>query len=631
MSLQDFRTEFLEEIRSDASNLGTDDEDIFIQKAFEIIEEAGELSNPKEYYFYKKFAKNREMQINGYSYDETDKTLILIISDFENKQDPEIINKQRIEGSLFKRMNNFLNLSLSNKLINYCDDSDEILKISKEINNRLNDSKNGLLKIRYLIITNKKLSDRVKKIKQDDMDGKPVEVSIWHIERFYEYLNSSNNEPLYIDFKKDFDCVSGITCLKADIGDSVGYDAYIAIISGDLLSKIYIEHGSKILEGNVRAFLGVASKSVNSGIRKTAINEPSNFFTYNNGVAITASKVETEVINGVLTLTAIEDMQIINGGQTTATLASIVLKKETKDNFDKVFIPAKITVIQDREMINEEGTNNYDTMVSNISKYANSQNKVTTADLFSNHPFHIELEKNSRRHFTPLIEGSTITTGWYYERSRKKHNQEQLKMSKADKSKFTKKFPKNQVITKEKLAKYIYCVEQKPHIVSKGNNFIMKTLGEDLEIVSKLRNISQDVNEYYFKKCVCCGIIFNTVDKIVISADWYSKGGYKLNIVPYTISYIFSLIPPNYSIDWDKIWQIQDLYNELYNELEKVAKSINDFIYSNNNGMIITEFCKKESTWDLIKNTLEYTPSIEFIESLTPNENLKIKADLLFI
>lgn len=631
MSLQDFRTEFLEDIRNEASRLGTDAEDVFIQKTFEIIEQAGDASNPKEHYFFKNFANNRAIQINGYSYDEADKTLILIISDFENKLDPENINRQRIEGYLFKRMNNFLKLSLSNKLSDYCDDSDEILKISKEINSKLNDPINGLLKIRYLIITNKKISDRVKKIKQDDMNGKPVEVSIWHIERFFEYLNSANNEPLYIDFKKDFKCATGITCLKADIGDSVDYDAYIAIISGDLLAQIYIEHGSKILEGNVRAFLGITTQSVNAGIKKTAINEPSNFFTYNNGVAITASKVETELINGVLTITAIEDMQIINGGQTTATIASIVLKKETNNNFDKVFIPAKITVIQERERTNEDGSNNYDSMVSNISKYANSQNKVTTADLFSNHPFHIELEKNSRRHFTPLIEGSTITTGWYYERSRKKYNQEQIKMSKTDKVKFSKKFPKDQVITKEKLSKYIYSVEQKPHIVSKGNDFIMKTLGEDLEKASKLRNISKDVNEYYFKKCICYSIIFNTVDKIVVSASWYKQGGYKLNIVPYTISYIFSLMPPNYSIDWDKIWQKQDLYNELYNELGKVAKYINDFIYSNNNGMIITEYCKKEATWELIKTTLEYTPSIEFIESLTLNENLKIKADLLFI
>ena len=97
-----------------------------------------------------------------------------------------------------------------------------------------------------------------------------------------------------------------IPCIKGEIGDNLGYNAYIAIIPGRLLADIYIEYGSKVLEGNVRAFLGTAgSKSVNSGIRRTIINEPDRFFTYNNGIATTAARISTSEKKGQLFITEI--------------------------------------------------------------------------------------------------------------------------------------------------------------------------------------------------------------------------------------------------------------------------------------------------------------------------------------
>ena len=95
-----------------------------------------------------------------------------------------------------------------------------------------------------------------------------------------------------------------------------------------MLADIYIEYGSKVLEGNVRAFLGTSgSKSVNSGIRRTINNAPDKLFTYNNGIATTAADMEIGEIEGQLYITKIVDLQIINGGQTTASLAEAVLKK----------------------------------------------------------------------------------------------------------------------------------------------------------------------------------------------------------------------------------------------------------------------------------------------------------------
>ena len=157
---------------------------------------------------------------------------------------------------------------------------------------------------------------------------------------------SNSNEPIVIDFQEDFSELGyqGIPCIKGNIGENLGYEAYIAIIPGRLLASIYIEHGSKVLEGNVRAFLGTnGSKSVNSGIKKTINNDPTKFFTYNNGIATTAADVTVELIDGELMITRIVDLQIINGGQTTASLAEAVLKK-TNVNLDGIYVPMKLTV-----------------------------------------------------------------------------------------------------------------------------------------------------------------------------------------------------------------------------------------------------------------------------------------------
>src|SRR5690606_10761122 len=140
------------------------------------------------------------------------------------------------------------------------------------------------------------------------------------------------------------------------------YDAYLSIIPGKLLSDIYWEYGSRLLEGNVRAFLSIKGK-VNKAIRKTIKDEPGKFFTYNNGIACTAKKIILSKDNKKIT--NIADLQIINGGQTTASLTTAWSKD--KVSLDNIFVPMKITVIKSDE---------YDEMIQNISKFANSQNKV---------------------------------------------------------------------------------------------------------------------------------------------------------------------------------------------------------------------------------------------------------------
>lgn len=650
---QEYKQEFLDSLRADSAINGSDTQDEFLSCTLGMLEDFDEVQSPQKVGFGDKRCSGQHvMRIDAYAFDETDHSLELFINDFQDAYETGNLTGSRVD-ELYWLMYYFLNEVCNGNITKYFDDSDDALKIAALIKRRMNaigDDPEQILKIRMFILTNKELSTDIlnrnlletkvrktkgsktvkstKKIKKADFNGKPLEINIWNLERFYEKEKSFSSDPIVIDFRNDYSC-DGIPCIKGNIGENLGYEAYIAIIPGKLLSEIYIEHGSKVLEGNVRAFLGTSgSKSVNSGIRRTINNEPDKFFTYNNGIATTAADVETEEKDGQLYITKIVDLQIINGGQTTASLAEAVLKK-TNPELNGIFVPMKLTVIDDRETENEDGVRFYDQMVQNIAKYANSQNKVTAADLFSNDPFHIWMEKMSKKIFAPAIHYS-VPTGWYYERSRKRYEQEQFKLkSETDRKRFRAKYPKEQLITKEQLGMYLTTMKEQPNIVAKGKNFVIKEFNT---IISQDYKTNKGCfNEFYFKKCICAAIIYRTVDNYLESHKdsarkptgfWYKAGGYKLDIVPYTIAKIIHSVPAGLTLDWNYIWNRQDLSPAFMHEIEMVTKMTNDFI-CDSHGVIVTEYCKRPETWVSYRDNVRYTPSEKFLSELMPESITK--------
>lgn len=620
MKLDDYAVEFINGLRADAAINYTDTADEFYSQAMDILVDNDEFADPIHHYFGKKGKNNRVMQIDGYSFDEADKSLILIIVDFEDSETPSTLTNTQIDV-LYKRMLSFLDEACNGSIETYCDDSDDTIKLAKLIRRRIktDDPTAEVLKIKFFIVSNKILSSSVKKLRQEDYEGKPVELNVWHLERFYELSQAQNSEPIYIRLRDEFN-TKGIPCIEGKIGENLGYHAYTAIIPGKLLADIYIAYGSRVLEGNVRAFLGTSgTKSVNSGIRRTIMSEPTRFFIYNNGIATTASKIIVVSEEGQNYITEIEDFQIINGGQTTATLAEAVLKKNNVE-LEGIYVPMKLTVIEDRDSVNEDGVRFYDSMVERIARYANSQNKVTAADFFSNSPFHILMEQMSKKYLAPPVNGNPNPTGWYYERTKKKYVQEQMKMTKSEKDRFALKYPKKQIIKKEELAKYIYAIEQKPDAVARGSSWVIKEFGASINEAYK-KDRSQ-FNEYYFKKCVAAAILYRGTDAYLerlkkVPGAWYTVGGYKLDIVPYSISKIMSSIPHGFTIDWMRMWNTQEIYPSLMQEIEKVTKITNEFI-CDSHGVIVTEYCKKKETWEAFRG-VPYTPSKVFVDSLVPD------------
>lgn len=436
MNIEEYRKQFINDLRIDAEHEGTDPEAQFINKSLEQLEDIGELNDPMPMSLEIRGYKGRIMSFDAYSYDEADGALCLITSDFSNELDNvETLTNSRID-EIVKRMQNFIEESVNGDMANYCDDSDPAIIVAKEFRKRIGKTMidTEIIRFKFFIISNKILSKNVKNVSREDFLDRPVELSVWTLERFFQTFETNTSEIIEFD-TSDFGC-DGIQYLKADLGNGVDYNAYMGIVPGKFLADIYLKYGSKLLQGNVRAFLSFRGK-VNKGIRETIDKHPENFFTYNNGIAIVARSVDFSSDGSKIV--HFRDPQIINGGQTTAALASAIIKKEAHKGMDNLYVPMKLTVLNIEDEMSEEQVEGYNQITRDISKCANSQNSVSEADFFSNHPFHVLMEKLSKKVMAPPVNGNPYQTIWFYERSRGKWEQEQMKMTQAQRKIFCEK------------------------------------------------------------------------------------------------------------------------------------------------------------------------------------------------
>lgn len=618
MDIGEFRIQFMEQLRFDAEHEGTEPESQFISKALDLLEEIGDVSDPMPMSIEMKGRRGRIMAFDAYAYDEADGALIMIASDFINEIDntPTLTNTRIDE--LFLHMRNFIEESVEGDVSAYCDDSDPAINIAKEIKTKVGKSMlaTEILRFKFIILSNAVLSRQVKNVSREEFLERPVELNIWTIERFHQTYSTNSSEIIEIE-TKDFGC-DGIQYLKADIGEEANYDAYLGIVPGEFLANIYCKYGSKLLQGNIRAFLSVRGK-VNKGIRETIIRNPENFFTYNNGIAVVARTIGfSEDKSKIIYL---KDPQIINGGQTTASLANAKIKKEVKDGgMNNLFVPMKLTVLNVDDDMSEEDIDRYNSITKTISQCANSQNAVSEADFFSNHPFHVLMEQLSRKKMAPSVNGNPYQTIWFYERSRGKWEQEQMQLSPATRAKFCEKHPKNQVIKKEKLAKCLNAFAMNPHEVCQSSAI---NFSHFAKTINNLYETSKEsINEVFFSKCVCSVIIFDSLDRRINKADWYPTGGNKAQIIPYAIAKMMSMIPKDLDLDWKLIWQKQEMYPALEKELMNLAHIIHEFFEKEAQGGLVRSLARRAETWNKCKS-LPLSLSEEFRSTLIPKDEMK--------
>ena len=220
----------------------------------------------------------------------------------------------------------------------------------------------------------------------------------------------------------------------------------------------------------------------------------------------------------------------------------------------------------------------------------------------------------------PPVNGNPYQTIWFYERSRGKWEQEQMKMTKAEKNVYCEKNPKRQVVKKEKLAKCLNTIYMNPNQVCQSSSINFSHFAE--RIKDMYENHKDDINEEFFKKSIDSVIIFDTLDAMIGKASWYPKGGNKAQITPYTISKLMTLIPKDKDLDWKTIWQKQTLYPVLAEELIKLAYVTHKFLMQEANGGLVRTISRTQKVWDDFKK-YKYELSDQFLASLISKEETK--------
>ena len=590
-TMEQFYTDFLEEIQMsvDADLSGWNIEDFFTSIMLEYLEEAGEADD----YIMCPF-RGYGLQLNAYSLTEDYENLTIYVSiynDNDNDNDkPKSIGKQDIDAAI-KRASQLDQKAVNDLYTSFQKDND-----TYEFAISLHDHKDDIKTVRICALTN----GLVKPIdfKNISIGNSEVSFSIWDIDRLYRCVMSGKmRETIEIDFQDKFNLT--IPCIENATSDK--YSVYLAIISGELLAGLYDEFRDRLLEKNVRSFLQVKG-AVNKGIRDTLRDEPDMFLAYNNGISVTAESVEiVRDENGKPSIKSIRDMQIVNGGQTTASIFNAHKDKKVNADLSKVFVQMKISVIN--------SSDDMDDIVPRISAFSNTQNKVQVADFSANDPYHRRIEELSRTIWAPA-QGGLLPQNWFYERARGQYADMLARESTTlRRKKYKEQHP---LFTKTDLAKYENTWDQLPFYVSEGaqKNFRRFTIR-----VSQRKGKLPD--EQYYHNLIAKAIMFRRTEKLVSQQQY---GGYRANIVTYTLAFLSYKTAQR--IDLERIWKEQALTEALEKEIVEVSRFIQQTIVNPPGGANVGEWCKKEKCWKEIREH-EYEISKELADELISVEKAK--------
>ena len=566
ISINEFYSSFCEEISlaQDVETHGWEPQDFFTAVMLGYLEEAGEVEDPIICPF-----RGYGLQLNAYhiseSYDEID----IFVSVYNESETLNSVSRTDIDAAV-KRGIQLYRRATSDLYSVFEKDSD-----TYEFAITLHNEKAKIKKARIIALTN----GTVKSIpfEKIDLAGVEISFSVWDIDRLYRCTTSGKmRETIEIDFHSSY----GVTIPCIENATSDVYSVYLAILNGELLARIYEEHGPRLLERNVRSFLQVKG-AVNKGIRDTLRDEPDMFLAYNNGISVTAESVEViRDENGRPSIKKIRDMQIVNGGQTTASIYNAWKDKKLDVDLSKVFVQMKLSVISTSAAMDE--------IVPKISAFANTQNKIQMADFSANDPFHRKIEELSRITWAPA-QGGQKPQNWFYERARGQYADMLSKETTTLRRKAYKET--HPLFTKTDLAKYENTWDQMPYCVSEGaqKNFKKFTMR-----LAERGNYVPDAK--YYERLIAKAILFRRTEKLVQQQQY---GGYRANIVTYTIAYLSHVTGQR--IDLDAIWKNQSLTTALEENIVEVSKFVQQMIVNPPGGANVGEWCKKQQCWNAIK------------------------------
>lgn len=564
--------EFLQDVKQEVVESAEADELVlpaaFTQWAFLHLEAAGEFEEGllADY-------SSRGLEVSGYAFNDERTTVDLIVSLYRTRSTPETEDKAKVAQAV-NRLRNFLAKSLEG-LHEELEESSAAFDLAME----LYAHRDEIQQARLMVLTDGLVRSELDSPKS--IKGVSLQADVWDAERLFRLVTSGmGRESIRVDIDEWFD--EGWSCLEAPKVGSEDYSVYLALIPGHQLAEIYDVYGPRLLELNVRSYLQARGK-VNKGIRSTLLEEPGRFLAYNNGITATASKVRlTESEDGVIRIAGIDDLQIVNGGQTSASLHRALVKDGA--DLSHVGVQAKITVVDSPEQLDE--------LVPLVSRYSNSQNKVSEADFAANDRFHVALEALSRDLWAPAAQGGSRQTRWFYERARGQYQDEIGRLpTHAKRKNFRRDHPTSQKFTKTDVAKFEHTWLMLPHVVSKGAQRNFLTFQTNLS-----EEKWPEPDQAYFQQLIAKAILFRRTEKLV-SAE--ALGGYRANVVTYTLSVINRWTESK--IDLEKIWAKQSLPEELEHLISRTSRRVFDVIANPPGAQNVTEWAKKEKCWQVIR------------------------------
>jgi hypothetical protein len=570
---------FLEQIRSDvfdrANEAGNEGLRLLslVEVLVERMEEAGVAAEGHVAY-YRRESGNVNAEVHAYSYD-TDDDVLTLYHCIDANEDSNLgdgwsvkpIGKDAIDRG-FRRLEAFVRLARSRRVVGL-DESEPAAELVKVIQ----DLSGPETTVELSVLTTGTVSERAAVFAASDGFRREV----WDLLRLMRSCGGVGEERPSIDFTSDFG--QTLPCLVMPRADD-GIQVLLTSMPGKILADIYKTYRGRLLERNVRSFLQFTGK-VNRGIRDTVLNSPDRFLAYNNGISATAASVDLEDLgDGLARIRAVRDFQVVNGGQTTASVASC-LRRDGAD-LSLVDVPMKLTVVPPAAL---------DDLVPLISKYANTQNRIQEADFSANHPWHIALERLSRAAWTRPTELAPRGTRWYYERSRGQYADEvAAQATPAGKRAFRRDNPSAQKFTKTDLAKFVLSWDQRPAVVSRGAQKCF------VEFMNQLvREGRRPPDEDEFRRIIGQAILFHTAERLYADLEYQ---GYRAQVVTYSIARLSHTLQRR--IRWDEIWEAQAVPASLVAPLKLVLTGVREVILHPPQNRNITEWCKREECWSAV-------------------------------
>lgn len=562
---------------------GMSQEDAFTSIAMNMLSEVGTTQNTNLSFYERALGSPKQTKVNGYAISDND-TLDLFISLYIPNEVIGTVTESKEIANAIKRVNNFFHDSLNHEL-DGIEESGDVYDLVYTLSNDL-DLRNNLIRVNVFILTNCAYNGSIPDAENVELANNKIKLFYNIVDINYLYQISKNaRADIDVDFVQEG---YEVQCLVAK-SQTQDYKSYLAIFPGDCISNLYERYGSRLMEQNVRSFLQFNGK-VNKGIRNTIKNEPHMFFAFNNGLAATADDIVINESNN--TIISISNLQIVNGGQTTAAIYNTY--RNDKADVSSINVQVKISVISEQERYND--------IVSQISKYSNSQNKVNDADFSSNNPSLVELERLSDYVFTPVTEQTTTKTCWFFERTRGQYTTRRNREgTPARKKNFDIKYPKSQLFNKYELGKYVNCfnefvvdgeVKVSPADVVKGNDINFNAF------VNYHLPPKEMINNVYFEDVVAKAILFKSADKLYGVRD-KKMGDFKQVVVPYTIG-LLNLFTKG-KLNLYKIWLNQSISQELGEFIYDLMKQVNEYLPKRFVGNTIQK-CKKVDAWLDVKD-----------------------------